>query len=103
MRIDAERIGVDAITKSQKIEAKRFKINTPPSKKIGFGLRNRARIYIYNQNNPHMCTSIFITYYSIKSAKNSIFYKKNTPTQIRNINTDTNNTIKKYKSVKKCC
>jgi len=95
MRIDAERIGVDAITKSQKIEAKRFKINTPPSKKIGFGLRNRARIYIYNQNTPHMCTSIFITYYSIKSAKTASFTKKYTWPRSETSTPIQNNTVKK--------
>jgi len=89
MRIDAERIGVDAYTKSQKIGAKRIKNKTPPSKKNRFDFQKKIFYLIYNQNTPHMCTSIFITYYSIKSAKNSIFYKKIYLAQIRNINTDT--------------
>jgi len=89
MRIDAERIGVDAYTKSQKNRVKITEKTPPLSKKNRFDFQKKIFYFIYNQNTPHMCTSIFITYYSIKSAKNSIFYKKIYLAQIRNINTDT--------------
>jgi len=103
MRINGERIGVDAYTKSQKFGAKKIKNKTPPIEKIGFGLHVRARIYIYNPNTPHMCTSIFITYYSIKSAKTASFTKKYTWPRSKTSTPIQNDTVKCKKSVKKCC
>jgi len=78
MRIDGDRVGVDAIPKSQKIGAKRFENKTPPIEKKSFSFQKNFFYLIYNPDTPLMCTSIFITYYSIKSAKTASFTKKYT-------------------------